>query len=216
MGRLAGAKSGREVHRGLECGPARSAAVLVPLLMLLLTACVPTVQRVWSVQPVAGQVHAAETGMPIAGALIRHRDHPDLQAVSDAQGMFQIPAVSERKLQMLMAGSHLRHEIWLVSHPDYAPAMGLTSHIAPSLAEQASVLVVPMFTDLPDAAPTCPFGPYLLALANRYPADGGDVADTHEYDYHSLLKATPCGDDGIRRELETTAQRLRLPAANLQ
>lgn len=151
-----------------------------------------------------GSVYAADTRAPIAKVQITNRENPQLSVESGPDGKFHIPAESSLSPQLLMAGSHLHHEIWLVSHPDYAPAVALTSTIAPPLEEQLSTLSIPLFSELPESPPGCPFGQYLLAVGESIL--GG--TENNVENYITLLSLMHCRDDNIGEKLEAIQRRV--------
>ncbi|MFO7529356.1 MAG: hypothetical protein R6W86_11195 [Marinobacter sp.] len=138
------------------------------LLTLVLVAfqlgCVPTVTRIWDVQPVTGFVFDSETGEPVEGAHISNLHNPDLSAITSDRGEFVIKPVSHVTLHIVLPASYLDSQVWQIRHEDFGIAVAVTRTLAPALIEQRQSPSVPLFRELKAGPESCPFGPYLLRL----------------------------------------------------
>jgi len=139
-------------------------------LALLLTGCIPTVQRLWDAQPVSGTVIDGDTGAPISGATISLIASPDAPepprtATSNAHGEFTLPGSSHIGFHMAMPASYLASDKWTISHPDYPDAVAETRTIAPPTGEQHREITVPLFSHL-ETTPVedCPYFHYQQQL----------------------------------------------------
>ena len=134
---------------------------------LLLSACIPTIQRQWDVQPVEGIIRNGDTGQPVSGATITNRDNPNLTAVSDGNGRFEIEEQTHVGFHLLMAASALDRQIWVVSHPEYAAAIIETRSLIPPLSRSLSEPDIALYRDLGASPETCPWFGYLKRQAQR-------------------------------------------------
>lgn len=185
----------------------------LPMLILftsagLLSACIPTVTEKWLVQPVEGQVFIADSFHPLAGARVINADDPDISAVTDEQGKFTILGVSETRFHMVLPASYLDRQVWVVDHPDYAPAVGLTRTLAPALEEQPQGVSIPVFSDLESGSSVdCPHGEYLIRLG-EWLDNAGEINRDSSGVYFDLIDHFPCSDAAIRTKLDAMASAL--------
>lgn len=73
---------------------------------LMLTACIPSITRVYHTPRVVGVVVDADY-QPLAGVVVRHANYAEPQVVSDAGGHFTLPSVSSLEAVLLMVGHAL-------------------------------------------------------------------------------------------------------------
>ncbi len=140
---------------------------VLPLLAisLLLSACIPTIQRQWDQQPVDGTLIDGETGHPISGATILNREQPSITATTNEDGYFSIEEKSHIGFHMLMPGSAMNYQTWQISHPDFADGVAQTRTFFPALEREPNTLSVILFRQVPDSPEDCPDFGYLYRLA---------------------------------------------------
>lgn len=182
------------------------------LAFSLLTGCVPMVTDMWLVQPVSGQVYAADSGAPLAEAAVSNLQQAELTATTGAVGEFVIEGRSELQFHMAMPASYLDREIWVARHRDYAEAVFVTTSLAPPRSRQPSLVEVPMFASLAEDPDNCRFGHYRLSLASYL----GRQAEVTEQALRGLaeLDGLPCADPTLLAQWrEALDQAYRLPLA---
>ena len=172
---------------------------LVVLIVISLAAsgCIPTIQRQWDVQPVSGTIIDGTTGKPVPGATIRHREQPRLTARSDAQGHFHIDEQSQLGFHLLMPGSAMTTNTWDITHPDYPNGVAQTRTHFPPLDRQLSELKIPLFATLPSSPDTCPYFGYLMQWHHWHQAT--DKAGSKRL--RQPMPLDDCNNDAARNEL---------------
>ncbi len=138
----------------------------IPLFasLLVLTGCIPSIQKKWDVQPVEGTVVDAETGQPVQDVTITNQDDPTLTTRTNDNGQFGIEEQTHIGFHMLMVGSAMDTQTWRISHPDYPDAVAQTQSLIPPLSRELQTLTIPLFRQLPASPQICPDFGYLLKL----------------------------------------------------
>lgn len=153
-------------------------------------------------QPVVGEVFLAESGEPLAGAQLVNAADPKITASPDEHGQFLVEGVSEMAVHVIMPGSYLDRQFWLITHPDYPTAVAVTRTLGPPIWEQVSRIRVSIFEEMADSPPSCPYGQYLITLGNWYLAD---PSRDPEHSFWDLMDAGNCADPDIMAELDELA-----------
>jgi len=81
------------------------------LLITVLSACVPTVSKVFQSPKVTGQVVDLATLQPLAGVNVAHQQSTERFVTTDANGEFELPSISETEFELLMAGYALKDNL---------------------------------------------------------------------------------------------------------
>ena len=167
-------------------------------------ACVPMVTRQWQVQPVSGRVFDAATGAPVTGARIVSHEEPPISTVTDDAGRFRVEAQSSVGFHMAMPASYIAYRLWRVEHEDYGVAVGATGTLAPPLEEQPTRVDIPLFAGIEPGPADCPYGPYLLRLADWVDSRPPEARDQHNL--WVLAHYTRCANPEYQKALSDRLQ----------
>lgn len=187
-------------------------AIVVTLVAVSVTACVPVLTREWTSQPVSGFVFDADTRQPIVGALVVDAENPDVRGQTDEAGYFELAGRSELAVRLLMPGTYRDRQLWNISHDDYSDAVSVTSTLGPPRTKQPRHVSVPMFSGA-EAAPVpndgrsdCPHECYLIQLGEWLQVHGSFPHDA--YGFHDLVRAVHCRDWEVRKRLTKLSDEL--------
>jgi len=146
--------------------------VAVVIGILSITACVPSMQRVYQTPAVNGKVINLTTMQPIQGALVWHqlRDEKGvskragkamgMSVVTNAAGEFYLPSVSSLELTLLMVG-HARESYPVRVATENSSALALAWGSMKMLSEETSAIAVVILDPEPDIIASTPPGDYL-------------------------------------------------------
>lgn len=176
------------------------------LAVSLLAGCVPMVTDMWLVQPVSGQVYAADSGTALAEATVSNLHQAGLTATSGAAGEFVIEGQSEVQFHMAMPASYLDRQFWVVRHSAYADGVFVTTSLAPPRSRQPSLVEVPMFSGLAADPDNCRFGHYRLRLGRFLRAEG--MLDEGRLRALTELDGLNCRDDALEQQWRELLEQL--------
>ena len=146
--------------------------VAVVIAILSITACVPSMQRIYQTPAVNGRVIDLTTMQPIQGALVRHQLSDEkmiskragkaagMSVMTNAAGEFYLPSVSSLEYTLLMVG-HARESYPVRVSTKNNSALALAWGSMKMLSEETSAIAVVILDPEPDIIAGTPPGDYL-------------------------------------------------------